>query len=644
LPKPSLPDLFAPSLDGFQPSTGDGPRLWIKRLVIWSALNEPPIRDISLRTGLNIVWSPDADGGDGHMGHGGGKTSFCRLIRYCLGEDSYGTDAQRQRIAAAMPDAHVGAEIILDGELWNVIRPIGAGAGTGRHYAQKGGSLNALASGEIPNSTMAPLRQAIAKAVMPSTALHMPVGTSLDDAWEAALAWLTRDQECRLLDILDWRAPETQSRSPSRNMSKPDRLRVVRLLLKALQQDEIEALRRAQEHKRRAEEAARRKQRVEWVRDSVARDLHYMFGGDLAEDTTLDLWASRATAAASAENLRADPQIDLKLQDARNLVDRKGAELRAIETRLAEIDATLPEIDATIRALDVQVPRASQSVQDASDPLCPTCGQSVPPEAQTFIDQQVALLTSLREEHGKAAERKNGLLTEQQTTKANGALAQQQFEQAKTALAAFEQTAKKTADAVASAAGYVTMTTRYPEYLKAIVRHEAEFERETAAEANERSSAAANRRAAQGIVQRLSDLFNMTIRFLVPEGAAGTVLLNESGIQPVIGLHGDLTTAAVDSLKVVAFDLAALLLTMEGKTELPGFWLHDSPREADLGLAIYHRIFELVLWLESQSAVPHFQYIVTTTTAPPEKLQAAPWKILELSSAPTEYRLFQRDL
>jgi hypothetical protein len=136
----------------------------------------------------------------------------------------------------------------------------------------------------------------------------------------------------------------------------------------------------------------------------------------------------------------------------------------------------------------------------------------------------------------------------------------------------------------------------------------------------------------------------MTIQFLVPEGAEGRVLLNESGIQPMIGLHGDLTTAAVDSLKVVAFDFATMLLTMEGKTELPGFWLHDSPREADLGLVLYHRLFELAHWLEGRTDTPQFQYIVTTTTAPPERLKGSLWQILELSSAPPERRLFRMDL
>lgn len=207
MPNPPQPDLFASSFDGFLPRDSNGPRLWVRRLVIWSAAKEPPVRDIPLRPGLNIVWSPDSGADDRPMGHGGGKTSFCRLIRYCLGEDSFGTDAQRNRLAAAMPGALVGAEVILDGQLWNVIRPIGAGAGGASHCAVRGGSLDALVQGEIPNPTMKPLRQAIAQAIMPTAWPSMPGNSSADEAWEVALAWMTRDQECRLLDIIEWRAP-----------------------------------------------------------------------------------------------------------------------------------------------------------------------------------------------------------------------------------------------------------------------------------------------------------------------------------------------------------------------------------------------------------------------------------------------------
>lgn len=147
MPAPSLPDLFAASLGAITPTAGrDGPRLWVRRLIIWSEPGEV-IRDISLRPGLNIIWSPDADADGNRMGHGGGKTSLCRLIRYCLGEDSFGSHDQRQLIGTALPNANVGAEGILDGQLWIVVRPIGNPRG--RHLAQIGGVLDTAFQGVI---------------------------------------------------------------------------------------------------------------------------------------------------------------------------------------------------------------------------------------------------------------------------------------------------------------------------------------------------------------------------------------------------------------------------------------------------------------------------------------------------------------
>lgn len=60
-----------------------------------------------VRPGLNIVWSPDgADdaasaGQENAIGHGSGKTLFCRMIRYCLGEDRFATEAQREQITVS---------------------------------------------------------------------------------------------------------------------------------------------------------------------------------------------------------------------------------------------------------------------------------------------------------------------------------------------------------------------------------------------------------------------------------------------------------------------------------------------------------------------------------------------------------------
>ena len=101
---------------------------------------------------------------------------------------------------------------------------------------------------------------------------------------------------------------------------------------------------------------------------------------------------------------------------------------------------------------------------------------------------------------------------------------------------------------------------------------------------------------------------------------------------------------AMESLKAIAFDLAALLMSLEGHSMLPAFLVHDSPREADLGEAIYHRLFRFVRSLEPLGEEPPFQYIITTTSRPPDDLCQMPFLVAELQGSKAEERLLRRDL
>jgi hypothetical protein len=92
------------------------PRLWIRRLAIFK---DPPtiIRDVWLKPGLNIIWTPDmSNSGSRALAHGSGKTTFCRLLRACLGEPGHATDTQRSRLMARLPNGLVAAEILIDGK------------------------------------------------------------------------------------------------------------------------------------------------------------------------------------------------------------------------------------------------------------------------------------------------------------------------------------------------------------------------------------------------------------------------------------------------------------------------------------------------------------------------------------------------
>lgn len=146
------------------------------------------------------------------------------------------------------------------------------------------------------------------------------------------------------------------------------------------------------------------------------------------------------------------------------------------------------------------------------------------------------------------------------------------------------------------------------------------------------------------VIAHLSQKFDPIIRRLVGQDADGTVTLNGNGLNLTVQMGGNRSTSAIDSLKVIAFDLAALCLSIEGATRVPAFLVHDSPREADLGLPLYDQVFQLAHWLEGVGGNPLFQYVVTTTTRPPPDLAKPPWLRLTLRGAPAPERLMKCDL
>jgi hypothetical protein len=158
-----------------------------------------------------------------------------------------------------------------------------------------------------------------------------------------------------------------------------------------------------------------------------------------------------------------------------------------------------------------------------------------------------------------------------------------------------------------------------------------------------RQTLVSHRASASTSINALSALFDATMRQLVSQSVSASARLEGNRLALKVELGGERSTAAIDSLKAVAFDLSAIILAIEGRARQPSFLVHDSPREADLGQSIYNRLFELALWLEERAG-PLFQYIITTTTAPPEKFQQAPYLALRLHGAPADQRLLKTDL
>lgn len=217
------------------------PQLWVRRLVIWEA-PDTIIRDIPLRRGMNIIWSPDPGalsselGQSAGGGHGAGKTLFCRLLRYCLGEAQFANSALRLSIAETLPSGLVGAEVVINGTPWAVIRPIGT---TRKHWVIENKTLEAVLKDDDPQTGITPLFDAISSSCISSDLVRALPGSSDNREWLYALGWMSRDQECRYEHILDWRHQDADTGSPIRDLSKDQILLVVRLYLKLISTEEM---------------------------------------------------------------------------------------------------------------------------------------------------------------------------------------------------------------------------------------------------------------------------------------------------------------------------------------------------------------------------------------------------------------------
>ena len=252
----SQADLFAPVMKPPKAPEGrPGPRLWVRRLAIFKD-RQTLIRDVPLKPGLNIIWTPDmSSSGRRALAHGSGKTTFCRLLRACLGEPGYATDAQRLRLMARLPNGLFAAEILIDGVCWVAIRPLGLPGG--EFVVQADTIEDAIARGRSDGDQGA-IDPVIIGTFFPTLTGATPPEIGREQVWDVLRGWLTRDQECRLADILAWRSSQTQTRSRAQVLGETAKLTMVRLALRALDAEERAAAARERELVATVEDERRR--------------------------------------------------------------------------------------------------------------------------------------------------------------------------------------------------------------------------------------------------------------------------------------------------------------------------------------------------------------------------------------------------
>ena len=122
---------------------------------------------------------------------------------------------------------------------------------------------------------------------------------------------------------------------------------------------------------------------------------------------------------------------------------------------------------------------------------------------------------------------------------------------------------------------------------------------------------------------------------LIGLDAGGGMTLDARGLHPAPDTTAGVSGAGLGTLAaVIGFDLACLAGAISGVGHHPGFVIHDSPRNAEIEDLLYARVFEWVRSLEALCGTGNvgFQYIITTTTAPPASCDGSPYVRLTLDA------------
>jgi hypothetical protein len=658
------PDLFSsPELE-ITPVPGRiGPRFWIKRLVVWAAPGGRIIRDISLRPGLNIIWSPDgadsSSGQTGDIGHGSGKTLLCRLIRYCLGENNFATRDVQHRIGAAFMNALVGAEIMLDGETWAVVRPLGVRR---RHMAVQGGNLDEIAAteGGGTGTGIEPLLQAIDDRIIGQDAKSLVLGAkSSGYVWPVALAFLSRDQECRFDHVLDWRSASSDSGSPlpASGATKGPRLEALRVFLQAITRTEYDQRIKLDELENERSKIAQEIESRRWQLDRDLRALIASFAlkrEDLPDLPLLidTLKKGADTQYAKAASLPPDKSAN-DLATARAEHKQANADVSRLTAELKSLQDVIPVHKRNLALIEGELPGLSGENYRAENPVCPIC--SVPISralaegcglSDKLPDIEACKARFVQKQKDETEQRAliKSLEAKEPQLKYDLETARQSAERLQSRVNAFEKASSDRnqlflaatlgKDKVGVFSELYSDQQKYNERLFAL-------DKEITAARDELARLRADQANVFGDIGKKYDPI---IRRLIGDQGSGRIQLSASAIDLIVDMGGDRKTAAIESLKILAFDLAVMCRSMESKTNLPDFIIHDSPREADLGLSIYHELFRMIAELEAWSDTPLFQYILTTTTRPPDDFLTRPFMCLTLNGAPASRRLLGTDL
>lgn len=643
------------------------PLIWIEQLVLYRTISPVDvIRTIPFSKGLNIIQGESNESErDFESGHGIGKTTLCRLIRFCLGETTFGQKHLVGEVRHDFPHAHIGALIEIGGSKWAVLRHLGS---RGRSCAVEGQNLDALIDlADAPRFET--FLERLDSAFLNGASIAESLSSGQKLQWTHLLSMCSRDQEARYDCFWNWRHVRSESGTPRFGKPKVDAGLCVRAVMGLLDAAEPQLRKKLEGLEKTLEET---KAEINKKRQEPVFNINRLKNSLTTEYGVAD---SSAATELDPENLFSLPEaVTKRLEALRQSVAEIEAQLSPLDRQISLAAASLLEPkelheqlesagkatgegnDALLDDLN-QLRSIRQFIRDAEAALC-RYGNVLIGECNIVVarvegleqdlrNQQLSVLPAVSTREQRAAE-----LAEQARRQ------QTVIDRMQQRLDALNKQKNDLVDKLRSLNEKIhrmpglltelldwneTLAGRKPNTdLQALEHKVADTEADIATAKRQLASLVA---AQVERAKRLQERFDRIVKATLTKAFTGVLDIDEDGINFRIVRGESLSGEAYETLAVLLGDLALMLESDQGENHHPAFLLHDSPREADLNLLIYQNLLGVadteMRTAEDRGDMP-YQYIVTTTTPPSQALKQK--NVVRLTMGGGVHSLFGKQL
>lgn len=620
------------------------PVVWLRRIVLLSRLDSGAmIREIPFRKGLNIIHTRQMQAqGGGVAGHSVGKTLLMRMIRYTLGEASFGTEDTQLRLSSrkGLESAIVVAHWVVGGKDWIVIRPL-RGSDSESSFAVPGDDW----ARSISSDQKIPHREFV-QAVNNATLSSLPefkLSRGRVAKWLDMLAWLSRDYQCGYRKANEWRHEDSQS-GPS--LDREENSLVMQWVMGQMKSEEIEF---RLNHDKLLKDRADHKR----VGDSKQAMLDTLWP-PLCEKLELPLDTQVAEDQAVIGRASPEDTVRKGIQSLERLKkDRISASaVNALRAARAEAMKNLGDADAAIREQTFKIQFLKRQITEfEEDPTRPYSRCQADPcwikeranqtASDPARDQHLEDFHSQVHDAGEQLELNRRVKME----------AEKEVEDVSRQLNTEEQRLSEELSGIDQSIGRwrslesdarnIQVLSNTVGMAKRLIKNADDDIRESLAKLD------TLRAATRHLLDQISGIYEQILAKIFGANASGAIQVDGNGLRPVPDKSLAPAGAALSVMTtVLAFDIACLAASFCGLGHHPRLLMHDSPREGDMEGPLFRRLFEVIHELEQlfpSSNDVSFQYIVTTTSEPPSHLiePGSPYIVLTLDATQDEGRLMK---